>query len=243
MDRPRRKQPPADRRRQDHSRAERLRSWRERMLDAMIDTVAERGYHQTILSDVAARAGVGRDTLRQQFGDKQGLFIAAHDWLLRRLAIHVAPGYQQPGPWPERISRALSALLTAIAYRPQGARMAIIDVLAAGPQAHQHHLTAIETLTNYIDPGRHEIPNRHQLPPTIARIVAGGIAARIHKHVATSHTSVSSRAMGSAPSAPCGRGSRASRGESNPRSEAGRSACGSTPARSPLATAAGIRRS
>ena len=46
---------------------------------------AERGYHQTSMNDVAARAGVSRDTLRQQYGDKQGMFIAAHDWLLERL--------------------------------------------------------------------------------------------------------------------------------------------------------------
>jgi AcrR family transcriptional regulator len=159
------------------------------MLEAMIDTVSERGYHQTSMNDVAARAGVGRDTLRQQFGDKEAMFIAAHDLLVERLANYAAPAYQQPGPWPERISRGLSALLTAIAYRPQGARVAIIEVLAAGPQAHQHHLDAIEAFARYIDQGRDETPNGRRLPPTLARVVAGAAAARIHKQVTTGHTS------------------------------------------------------
>jgi AcrR family transcriptional regulator len=173
--------------RQRRWREQARRSRRERMLDAMIDTVSERGYHQTSMNDVAARAGVGRDTLRQQFGDKQGMFIAAHDWLAERLADYVAPAYQQPGSWPEQISRALSALLTAIAYRPQGARVAIIEVLAAGPEAHRRHLAAIETFAGFIDRGRDETPDGHRLPPTLARVVAGAAAARIHKEIATGH--------------------------------------------------------
>jgi AcrR family transcriptional regulator len=187
--RPAVEEPAGARARQERWREHAQRGKRERMLEAIIDTAAERGYNNTSLNDVAARAGVGRDTLRQQFGDKQGLFIAAHDWLLERLAHYVAPAYQQPGPWPERINRGLTALLTAIAYRPQGARVAIIEVLAAGPQAHQHHLAAIDTFTTYIDQGRDETPNGRKLPPTLARIVAGAAAARIHKKVATSHTS------------------------------------------------------
>jgi AcrR family transcriptional regulator len=173
--------------RQRNWREQARRSRRERMLGAMIDTAAERGYHQTSMNDVAARAGVSRDTLRQQFGDKQAMFIAAHDWLVEQLAEYVAPAYQSPGSWPERLSRALAALLTAIAYRPQGARVAIIEVLAAGRPAHQHHLAAIDTFARYIDQGRPR--NGRRLPPTIARVVAGAAAARIHKEIATGHTS------------------------------------------------------
>jgi AcrR family transcriptional regulator len=181
--------PSTTRERQQRWRAQAQQARQERILEAMIDTAAERGYHNTSLSDVSARAGVGRDTLRQQFGDKERLFIAAHDSLLQRLANYVVPAYEQPGPWPQRISRGLSALLTAIAYRPQGARVAIIEVLAAGPRAHERHLAAIKAFTPYLDQGRDETPLGHKLPPTLATIVAGGIAARIHQQVATSHTS------------------------------------------------------
>jgi AcrR family transcriptional regulator len=181
--------PTTTRERQQRWREQAQQARRERILEAMIDTAAERGYRNTSLSDISARAGVGRDTLRQQFGDKERLFIAAHDWLLERLANYVVPAYQQPGPWSERISRGLRALLTAIAYRPQGARVAIIEVLAAGPRAHERHLAAIETFTPYLDQGRDQTPLGHKLPPRLATVVAGGIAARIHQQVATGHTS------------------------------------------------------
>jgi AcrR family transcriptional regulator len=154
------------------------------MLEAMIDTVAERGYYETSIVEVARRAGVARRTFYEHFGDKESCFIAAHDWLLERLARYAVPAYERPGSWPERIRRGLAALLTAIAYRPEGARLAFLEILAAGPRGHQRHLAAIEAFAPYIDEGRNETPLGSELPGSLARIVAGGVAARIHEQVA-----------------------------------------------------------
>jgi AcrR family transcriptional regulator len=180
---------PAGRGRHKLSREQVLRSQRERMLEAMIDTVAEKGYNGTTIVEVARRAGVGRRTFYEHFGDKESGFIATHDWLLERLASYAAPAYERPGAWPERVRRGLAALLTAIAYRPEGARLAMIEVLAAGPRAHRRHLAAIDAFVPYIDRGRAEAPLGSALPPNLARIVAGGVAARIHDQVAAGHTS------------------------------------------------------
>jgi AcrR family transcriptional regulator len=186
--RPSPQQLPAGRGRHDLSREQVARSQRERMLEAMIDAVAEQGYNATTIVEVARRAGVARKSLYEHFGDKETCFLAAHDWLLERLADYALPAYERPGPWPERIRRGLAALLTAIAFRPEGARLAIIEILAAGPRAHRRHLAAIEAFAPYIDQGRSESPLGSRLPPSLARIVAGGVAARIHEQVATGHT-------------------------------------------------------
>jgi AcrR family transcriptional regulator len=186
---PRPRQLPAGRGRHRLSREQVSRSQHERLLEAMIDTVAEKGYNATTIVELARRAGVGRRTFYEQFGDKESCFLAAHDWLLERLANYAVPAYERPGPWPERVRDGLAAILTAIAYRPQGARLAMIEVLAAGPRAHRRHLAAIDAFVPYIDQGRRETPLGSVLPPNLARIVAGGVAARIHDQVATGHTS------------------------------------------------------
>jgi AcrR family transcriptional regulator len=186
---PKEQQLPAGRGRHKLSREQVLRSQRERMLEAMIDAVAEQGYHATTIVEVSRRAGVGRRTFYEHFGDKESCFLAAHDWLLERLASYAAPAYERPGPWPDRVRRGLAALLTAIAYRPEGARLAMIEILAAGPRAHRRHLAAIDAFVPYVDQGRSEIPLGSALPPNLARIVAGSVAARIHEQVATGHTS------------------------------------------------------
>src|SRR3954454_19040502 len=54
-------------------------SQRERLLLAMCEAVAERGYVATSVADVIARARVSRETFYRHFADKQTCFEAAHD--------------------------------------------------------------------------------------------------------------------------------------------------------------------
>src|SRR3954471_4652070 len=54
-------------------------SQRERLLLAMCEAVAERGYVATSVADVISRARVSRETFYRYFADKQACFHAAHD--------------------------------------------------------------------------------------------------------------------------------------------------------------------
>src|SRR5689334_4382607 len=56
-----------------------MESQRGRMLDAMAQAVAEKGYPATTVADVIARAGVSRKTFYEQFRDKEDCFLAAYD--------------------------------------------------------------------------------------------------------------------------------------------------------------------
>jgi AcrR family transcriptional regulator len=107
-------------------------SQRERVLDAMIAAVNEDGYHATSIVEVAHRAGVSRKTVYEVFADKEGCLLAAHDLLVGRLLAAVRPAWERPGAWSEKVRGALAAILTAIADRPQGARLALVEMLAAG---------------------------------------------------------------------------------------------------------------
>src|SRR3954454_2857364 len=56
-----------------------MASQRGRMLDAMAQAVAEKGYAATTVADVIAGAGVSRKTFYEQFRDKEDCFLAAYD--------------------------------------------------------------------------------------------------------------------------------------------------------------------
>jgi AcrR family transcriptional regulator len=99
LPRPSPQQLPAGRGRHSLSREQVARSQRERMLEAMIDAVAEQGYNATSIVEVARRAGVARKSFYEHFGDKETCFLAAHDWLLDRLAGYALPAYERPWPW------------------------------------------------------------------------------------------------------------------------------------------------
>ena len=67
-------------------REEVLASQRGRMLVAMTEAVAERGFAKVTVADVIRRAGVSRETFYQHFSDKDDAFLAALDGAAQLLA-------------------------------------------------------------------------------------------------------------------------------------------------------------
>ena len=61
------------------AREEVLASQRGRMLAAIAEAVAEKGYAATTVADVVGRAGVSRKTFYEHFADKEECFLAAWD--------------------------------------------------------------------------------------------------------------------------------------------------------------------
>ena len=107
---------------------------RERMLEAVVVAVAEKGFADMTVADVVARAGVSRRTFYEQFGDKLDCFLAAYearaDALLREVELAVAVA-----PPEERLRAGLAAYLNRLAAEPTFARVLTVDILGAGPHA------------------------------------------------------------------------------------------------------------
>jgi len=67
-----------------------LASQRGRMLDAICQAVAEKGYARTAVADVIERAGVSRETFYEHFADKEECFLAAYELASDTLRSEVA---------------------------------------------------------------------------------------------------------------------------------------------------------
>jgi len=61
------------------------RNQRERLVAAMAEVCAERGYAQTSVAEVAKQAGVSSLTFYKQFAGKESCMLAAHRQLQGRL--------------------------------------------------------------------------------------------------------------------------------------------------------------
>lgn len=112
-------------------------SQRGRLIDAMADVVADKGYPATTVADVVERAGVSRRTFYEQFADKEACFLAAYDVgvtvVLGRIreAVEVAPG----AGWREQARSGVEALLALLASESAFARALQVEILTAGPAA------------------------------------------------------------------------------------------------------------
>ena len=109
------------------------RTQRDRLIDAMARTVADKGYASASPAEVCAAAGVSTRAFYEQFAGKEACFLAAFDRGVELLQRSVAAAYARPGRWPQRMHRGLDTLLRTLAAEPAFAALAIVEVLAAGP--------------------------------------------------------------------------------------------------------------
>lgn len=112
-----------------------MASQRGRMLDAMAQAVAARGYPATTVADVIARAGVSRKTFYEQFRDKEDCFLAAYDTGVELLLGVLRDAGEATQDLLRRARARTRAYLAELAAEPAFARTFMIEVNAAGPAA------------------------------------------------------------------------------------------------------------
>ncbi|MGH9184713.1 MAG: TetR/AcrR family transcriptional regulator [Acidimicrobiales bacterium] len=129
------------------TRAEVVRSQRDRVLTALIDAIGEKGYARTSVADVLFGAGVSRETFYQQFSSKHDCFLAAFDAAGERLLANLA---ETPtgGTAEATFDALLATYLDALARDPAAARLYLVEVHAAGPEALARRAAMQERFTN-----------------------------------------------------------------------------------------------
>jgi AcrR family transcriptional regulator len=165
-------------------RTEVVASQRRRLMDSIVAAVAERGFAATTVADVISRAGVSRSTFYEQFSDKDDCFVAAHDDLIERLIGFVSAAYVRGESLEDKVRLGLDAFLQALAARPEGARFAFIEVMAASPRAHDQHRDALRRFVAIFDEVSELAEHSDELPASLSRVVVGGVAALVYEEIA-----------------------------------------------------------
>ncbi|WP_089329875.1 TetR/AcrR family transcriptional regulator [Actinomadura meyerae] len=124
------------------SRSEVERVHRDRLCAAMAAAMLEKGYVGTSVEDVLKRARVSRQSFYGLFSSKLDCFMAAFDKagevLMHRLEAAVGASTAAGGGEGDaatRFERAVTAYLDALSSEPGYARLFLVEVYAAGPEA------------------------------------------------------------------------------------------------------------
>ncbi len=162
---------------------------RERLLAAAVVAFAERGYEQTPVADLLKLSGISRTTFYQHFpGGKEECLLAAVDAAAATALDAVREACDAEGDWDEQMRRAFAALGTAVADQPAAARIALVDVYAAGPAGLAHADEALSGFAWQLTEALGRSPERAAVPPAIASGLAGGIRAVLESRVARGET-------------------------------------------------------
>ena len=113
-----------------------VRSQRERIVRALAEVMAEKGYARTSVADVLRVAHVSRETFYEQFTSKEDCFMSAFEAAMTQLTSAMsADGAADGASALERFDRLLAVYLDTLAAEPALARVFLIEVYAVGPAA------------------------------------------------------------------------------------------------------------
>jgi AcrR family transcriptional regulator len=108
---------------------------RLRIFVGMAEAMWAKGYVGTPVADIIKRAGVSRETFYQLYPDKLAAFLAAFDLVGEVLLERLRASLDEPGEPIERFERAVNTYLDTLASEPGYARLFLVEVHAAGPEA------------------------------------------------------------------------------------------------------------
>lgn len=110
-------------------------SQRTRLLEAAGRAIAEKGYAAATIDDIVRGAGVSKKTFYEHFPDKLACFLAAYEAASDELFEHVRAAQDGAGAGVERTRAGIHAYLRWLAAEPALARVFLIEIAAAGPEA------------------------------------------------------------------------------------------------------------
>jgi AcrR family transcriptional regulator len=156
------------------------RSQRERMLEAIAVSVAEKGYGNTAVADVIDRAGVSRKTFYEHFPNKEACFLAAYDAGVERLMRAIEDEVRRAAPdWLGATVAGIRCHLETLAQNPAFARTFLVEVLAAGPDALERRTEVHERFARLLAEiqraARADVPALPDLGPHVFRACVGAI--------------------------------------------------------------------
>ena len=123
---------------------------RVRILVGMAEAMHEKGYVGTPVADVLTRSGVSRETFYRLYSSKLDCFLDAFDVVADALVEQLTPALDGPGPPLERFARGLDAYLDTLTSAPAYARLFLVEVHAAGPEAMERRTALQQRLAEAI---------------------------------------------------------------------------------------------
>ena len=118
---------------------EQLRSQQrhERILDAAVRVFSDKGYHGTLVDEIALQAETSKGGVYFHFPNKQAIFMALLDRLARMLRERIEDSVRRETQPIARAEAALKVVLDTFGGHPRLARLFMIEALGAGPEFNQ----------------------------------------------------------------------------------------------------------
>jgi len=162
-------------------------SERAQLIEALIETGAERGYMDTSIELVVAHAGLDRPAFDRHFRGKYDCFLSAWQEMNEECMQSVMRAYDSQQYWPDRLRAVAIEVVGSLCNDPSRAGFAV-EVLAAGDAARARRDMTMRVIASLIDAGRKEMDDPESVPHTTAEALAGSAYGQVYAKVVRGDT-------------------------------------------------------
>jgi AcrR family transcriptional regulator len=163
-----------------------------RLICAMTDAVAEKGYAETSVADVIARAGVSRRTFYEHFTDKEDCFLAAYDVggaATYEAMVKAGEGIED---WREMLDAVFTTWLEVLDADLAFTRAYMVEFWAAGDAARERWKIRRDRTAGLLKTlhkrARKDDPSIEPVSDTVIAAVVGGVNRVVISHVLAKDT-------------------------------------------------------
>jgi AcrR family transcriptional regulator len=149
---------------------------RRRILRAVGELVAKRGYNDVTVELIVKRAHVSYKTFYKHFSGKEECFLALFDQVFLNAERKIRERLDAEDlPWAEQVALALRTLVELIVAEPIIARAVIVEAPTVGPAILDRYEQATKAFVPLFRAGRELNPRGAELSATIEDTLAGSV--------------------------------------------------------------------
>jgi AcrR family transcriptional regulator len=170
------------------SREQILESQRERLLAAVAQEVAAKGYRATTITDVVKLASVSTRDFYEHFDGKEACFLAAFEAVRDHLEGLLTTAAAAEPDWPGQTIAALACGLEFFAAEPDLARLCVVEPVSASPATAIRFREAVLSCVPPLARGRAESAEAAALPESTEDSLLGGIISLATRSILAGET-------------------------------------------------------
>lgn len=154
-------------------------SHRERLLEAMAESIREHGFRGSTVADVVRRARTSRRTFYENFADREACFLELFDAMNANLSGRIAAALDPSATWQEQVDLAVGVYIDEVVSEPELTVACVREIPSLGEAGLAAQQEEIERFTDLLIAlvavvGETD-PDVHPLHRSTALMLTGGL--------------------------------------------------------------------
>lgn len=153
--------------------------FRQRLFDALTESIAEIGYRKTTVADIVRRAHTSRRTFYEHFSDKEACFVALLTKAGEETVQQISAAVDPKAPWETQIRQAVTAWIASAETTPTLTLSWIRELPSLGAASHDLQRAAMEAFITMVhtlcDTDELRAAGISPVPRELAVVLVGGL--------------------------------------------------------------------